>query len=296
MHSQVRQRSGAVLAPHTALIFRDSKMKKSFTFIAIASVFVPAVSNAQSAETDDRAALTESWELAIEAKCKDPDALVDRSAFSDKIRPTIEKHSPLLRPVFVENSITTSLDKVQEKYPQKPSNEACKYVEELQRDRKSVSKTTHAPSDESQSTIYKCVVDGMVIFTDKKYKSIRCDKLDLPGYYPGEKVRATSMGQTADAADRKPQKPLSIADAKKIVSYDLRDPEATRFRDVFVSKSGNVCGQLNSKNAYGAYTGYAGFFVLAVSRRAMIQDDKNSGVFAYDYREACGQGSHKSDL
>lgn len=56
-----------------------------------------------------------------------------------------------------------------------------------------------------------------------------------------------------------------VARAKTKVAEDLKDPQSTQFRNVFVSdqKSKNfdavVCGEFNSKNGFGAYAGFLPF-------------------------------------
>lgn len=48
--------------------------------------------------------------------------------------------------------------------------------------------------------------------------------------------------------------------ARNLVAYQLRDPSSAQFRDVF-THNGAVCGQVNSKNGFGAYAGFARFYV-----------------------------------
>lgn len=51
-----------------------------------------------------------------------------------------------------------------------------------------------------------------------------------------------------------------VEDAKKLVAHDLKDPSSAQFRDV--KKTGKaVCGEVNGKNAYGAYVGFKHFIV-----------------------------------
>lgn len=56
-----------------------------------------------------------------------------------------------------------------------------------------------------------------------------------------------------------------VSRAKTTVAEDLKDPQATQFRNVFISdqKSENfdavVCGEFNSKNGFGAYAGFLPF-------------------------------------
>ena len=54
-----------------------------------------------------------------------------------------------------------------------------------------------------------------------------------------------------------------IASAEQEISRDLMDPDSARFRNLRVvndSKSGKaVCGELNAKNSFGGYVGFAPF-------------------------------------
>ncbi len=48
-----------------------------------------------------------------------------------------------------------------------------------------------------------------------------------------------------------------ISEERKLVVNRLKDPESTKFRNEKRYKNGYVCGEFNSKNSYGAYTGYS---------------------------------------
>ncbi|MDE1166266.1 MAG: SPOR domain-containing protein [Pseudomonas sp.] len=48
----------------------------------------------------------------------------------------------------------------------------------------------------------------------------------------------------------------AVENAHKAVAYQLMDPESAKFREDQVLADGSVCGQVNGKNAYGAYSGY----------------------------------------
>ena len=58
------------------------------------------------------------------------------------------------------------------------------------------------------------------------------------------------------------------AKAKVIAAHDLKDPDSAKFRDIGIYKSTTgkggvtVCGEINAKNAYGAYIGFRRFMVL----------------------------------
>ena len=66
----------------------------------------------------------------------------------------------------------------------------------------------------------------------------------------------------------------AIEEAKRIAAYDLRDPESAKFRKVHRCSSDKsmVWGELNAKNAFGAYTGYK-FFVVANGNKYDAEND-----------------------
>ena len=54
-----------------------------------------------------------------------------------------------------------------------------------------------------------------------------------------------------------------IEAAKEAAAYDLLDPDSAKFRNVVEVEDGvAVCGEINGKNAYNAYTGYKPFSAL----------------------------------
>ena len=54
-----------------------------------------------------------------------------------------------------------------------------------------------------------------------------------------------------------------IKQAEMAAANLMRDPESVKFRDVvYFEDYGEVCGEMNSKNLYGAYTGYVKFLYM----------------------------------
>lgn len=106
-------------------------------------------------------------------------------------------------------------------------------------------------ADESVPEIYRCVAkDGRVVFSDgPTLKGHTCRHLGIQSYTP-------PSPPTKSAQSR-----MTIAQAKKIAADAQLDPEATRFREVYKSRSGAVCGALNAKNLHGGYVGYSRFVV-----------------------------------
>ncbi len=54
-----------------------------------------------------------------------------------------------------------------------------------------------------------------------------------------------------------------VAAAKAVVTQDLKDPESVKFKGLGIYQSASglnfLCGEMNAKNSYGAYTGYVRF-------------------------------------
>lgn len=65
---------------------------------------------------------------------------------------------------------------------------------------------------------------------------------------------AYQEAQAAKDAEKK------IAAAHEKVAAELRDPSSAQFRGSKVDFSGGVCGQVNGKNAFGAYVGFRWFY------------------------------------
>lgn len=54
----------------------------------------------------------------------------------------------------------------------------------------------------------------------------------------------------------------AILEKRALITVDLKDPSSAQFRNERMSESGWLCGEINSKNSYGAYTGFKRFTAL----------------------------------
>lgn len=61
--------------------------------------------------------------------------------------------------------------------------------------------------------------------------------------------------------------------AKRVVAAQLRDPSSAQFRNL-AYHSGFVCGEVNGKNAYGAYEGFVRFYGIGDSMTIDPQDTR----------------------
>lgn len=103
---------------------------------------------------------------------------------------------------------------------------------------------------------------------------------------------------TSEAA---PPHYATIEAGKDLAAYSLRDPASADYREVFVQlepvrdfdwvQGHVVCGQINGKNAYGAYAGFRRFVAVPLTRRVEHEpDDAGPGkqlAFEMLWRTAC---------
>lgn len=57
---------------------------------------------------------------------------------------------------------------------------------------------------------------------------------------------------------------VEIEQVKTALGQLLLDPFSARIKDVLLLPSGNICGLVNAKNTYGAYTGFQHFMALSI--------------------------------
>jgi hypothetical protein len=80
----------------------------------------------------------------------------------------------------------------------------------------------------------------------------------------GDATSNTAAGAANDAAARADAAiKKSIIDAQAAVSKIMRDPSSTLFQDIKTYRTETdftMCGQINSKNGFGAYVGFKSFY------------------------------------
>lgn len=75
----------------------------------------------------------------------------------------------------------------------------------------------------------------------------------------------------------------------KLISSGMKDPSSVQFKGVYlqpnaVEGTSKVCGELNAKNSYGAYTGYEKFFVW-VSLKNTIMATESEGYAGANFEK-----------
>lgn len=95
---------------------------------------------------------------------------------------------------------------------------------------------------------------------------------------------ALMLCTAAEAAPKKGTSPSEIQIAKDTLAAQLTDPESARFRSIVLDKSGAVCGEFNSKNRAGGYTGFRRFLVFG---QHVLIDDRDQEQYSLRWPALC---------
>jgi hypothetical protein len=60
---------------------------------------------------------------------------------------------------------------------------------------------------------------------------------------------------------------------EKYVREKVREPASAQFRNQFIGKQGAPCGEVNAKDAFGAYIGYQRYISVARDLTMLAQDE-----------------------
>jgi len=78
----------------------------------------------------------------------------------------------------------------------------------------------------------------------------------------------------------------AVQDAHKAVAYQLMDPGSATFREDRELADGSVCGQVNGKNSYGAYSGFGNYLARkGASGFTVVLDPQSTNA---DAAKQCG--------
>lgn len=83
-----------------------------------------------------------------------------------------------------------------------------------------------------------------------------------------------------------------VSSAKRALTKDFKDPDGAKYRDLAVyreldGKDLYLCGEVNAKNSYGAFTGYTPFFSSLDHVR--LKEGSDDSLFEALKKAACGK-------
>ena len=74
--------------------------------------------------------------------------------------------------------------------------------------------------------------------------------------------------------------------SESAVRAKLKDPGSAQFKNQRVSAKGAACGEVNSKNSFGGYTGYTRY-IFAGKDLTIFESDMAPGEFDTSWRQVC---------
>lgn len=107
---------------------------------------------------------------------------------------------------------------------------------------------------------------------------------------------ALVVSDLALAMDNSAQYNKLLLDAHTHITKDLKDPDSAIFRSEYIQKTPSknesmyfVCGEINAKNSYGGYVGYAPYYYYVVNSdvKAGIRNEENAIGFDIFYKVVC---------
>ena len=109
-----------------------------------------------------------------------------------------------------------------------------------------------------------------------------------------KKLTALLFALVAASAIAQPKVPASfVTSAKSRLTAGFKDPNGAQYQGLFIALAGpgkvpTLCGSVNGKNSYGAYTGFRRFYADADS--AEIEDSSESmTMFGDVYGMVCAK-------
>lgn len=135
---------------------------------------------------------------------------------------------------------------------------------------------------------------GLVMFSGVAFaqKHVDCTKMS-----PAELRMVDDETTTCKKVVEKPQKRLSDTEqrartsreARRVISNFFKDPSTVQFRNLATVVDGSiVCGELNAKNGYGAYSGFKRFYTLWEREFVFVED--SDGFNLNQFLEVCTFG------
>jgi len=119
---------------------------------------------------------------------------------------------------------------------------------------------------------------------EKNYIDARCDFLRESEYLYSTHARIPCHVTTISLREKEND---YIDRANSSLTKNFKDPESARFRNVFLSQIDVpvVCGEVNGKNSYGAYTGYKKYYATDTENFSGLDD--NSSEFLFIWNNYC---------
>lgn len=74
-----------------------------------------------------------------------------------------------------------------------------------------------------------------------------------------------------------------------LVKSKLKDPDSATFRNQIIGREGNPCGEVNSKNGFGGFTGYKRYIVASKDLIVFEGENIESSEFEESWKIICAR-------
>ena len=103
--------------------------------------------------------------------------------------------------------------------------------------------------------------------------------------------KAAAENATAEKVDSEADKMFLVEKGKRAIKEKLKDPKSAQFRNVYFHRGKNgsrmVCGQVNSKNSFGGFSGFQHFVSTGTSSLTFLETEISSKDFPEVWNRYC---------
>jgi hypothetical protein len=106
-------------------------------------------------------------------------------------------------------------------------------------------------------------------------------------------ARMFTPGAPDPVADEQSRQAIWVARGQEAVKAKLKDPGSAQFRAVFFNRGKDglpvTCGEVNSKNSFGGYSGHQKFVSAGKPERTYLEEQMAAGEFAKVWNTLCAK-------
>lgn len=102
---------------------------------------------------------------------------------------------------------------------------------------------------------------------------------------PAASALLTGCGESEAQKEARIRANIQIM-SEAAVRSKLKDPGSAQFQNQRVSTKGAACGEVNSKNSFGGYTGFTRY-IFAGKDLTIFENDMAPGEFDVSWRQVC---------
>lgn len=99
-------------------------------------------------------------------------------------------------------------------------------------------------------------------------------------------VLIAGCGESAQQKESRINANLQLL-GEKYVKEHLKDPGSAQFQNQFIGRKGVPCGEVNSKNSFGGYTGFKRYISVGKDLTVIEDGNMSSSEFETSWGDIC---------